>query len=146
MATSAPSYRWVCHQCGLPNDPGIDSCVHCGFSATARGIDISVASAKDRSSAIQRAATIKAACPSCKAAVDVSLRYMRSGAFLCPSCGAMLRANHSLIFLAGLLLWVPMVFVSYHYWPTFTFLGGDFLWLVAVMVALAPFGKIAVDQ
>lgn len=37
---SNPSYRWVCHKCGLSNEPGIGSCSSCGSPAVVTGYDL----------------------------------------------------------------------------------------------------------
>jgi hypothetical protein len=37
---SAPSYRWLCHRCGSPNEPHIEKCISCGFSAVASADEI----------------------------------------------------------------------------------------------------------
>ena len=35
-----PGYRWLCHKCGLPNEPGTSACDHCQFPAVASAIDV----------------------------------------------------------------------------------------------------------
>jgi hypothetical protein len=43
---NAPSYRWSCHGCGSPNEPGIAACSTCGLQASATGRQIAVAKAR----------------------------------------------------------------------------------------------------
>jgi len=35
-----PNYRWQCHRCQTINEPGIERCGACGFSAYATGYEI----------------------------------------------------------------------------------------------------------
>ena len=36
----APDYTWVCHKCGVSNEPGTDSCGSCGFASNASLLEI----------------------------------------------------------------------------------------------------------
>ena len=37
---SRPDYRWQCHRCQTINEPGVERCGACGFSAYATGYEI----------------------------------------------------------------------------------------------------------
>jgi hypothetical protein len=36
----SPGYRWQCHRCQTINEPGVERCGACGFSAYATGYEI----------------------------------------------------------------------------------------------------------
>ncbi|MBL8472199.1 MAG: hypothetical protein KF778_04170 [Rhodocyclaceae bacterium] len=54
---SAPSYRWVCHKCGTPNEPGAENCASCRCPAVLRGYELSPPALPEAEAARIREAT-----------------------------------------------------------------------------------------
>jgi len=137
-----PAYRWTCHKCREVNDRGVASCTFCGFPAVASGSEIAL---EDGSPANEgRRRPISEPCPCCKASIEVPSRFFENDLFRCRHCGATLSSNHTLRLVVFFILWVPLVAISYHYWPMFTFFVGD--WLLGILVALCvwPFFPLKV--
>ena len=141
----APKYRWVCYNCKKENDPGIATCIHCRFSANARGAEIEIAeNGPPKQDASNKKETgITADCPQCQAKITIPLKFGLSEPFVCSGCGVTLDSNHNLLLVVTLVIWISLVIASYQRWPMFIFLMGD--WLLLILVGLGvylPFHKV----
>ena len=64
--------------------------------------------------------------------------------FKCTSCGAELRLSLGLVFILALLFAAPCIYVSYKYFPRFTFLIGDALIFLAFALVFWPLRRVSV--
>lgn len=144
---TAPKYRWSCHRCHEANEPGVAVCANCGFSASARAVDLEGATSSSPEPTTKKTnkTGLTGICPKCRTSVVIPGGVFSVRAFSCPNCGSNLVSNHPVLYVIALVLWLPLVIWSYQRWPTFTFLIGDWLLLVAVGLAIfTPFHRLSV--
>lgn len=142
-----PAYVWTCHRCRQANQPQHNECAHCGFAAVAPGNAIIAARVADPAEAPtkSKSAPISEKCPRCATLVQSHGDFFGGWRyFSCTGCTAGLKSNAPLLNLLMFAVWIPLVFLSYQRWPSFTFFGGDFLLMFLAGALVWPFHRVVV--
>lgn len=156
-----PSYAWKCHECHGVNPPYSSSCVHCGFLAVARALDIPRIQAEQETRRQQLEFALRSApkksdqsvtkvhtalCPNCKETTELPAFDQGSNDFQCSKCGIALESNQSIITAIGIGVWVATMVSCAYYSPKLTFYFLDWLLALLFVLALGPFVRIRVKK